>query len=388
MIKIEKNNCCGCSSCASICPVSCITMIPDEEGFLYPEVIAEKCINCGLCKSVCPFINTKRSDIKATYAFKAFDNNLRKNSSSGAVFSLLAGECISNNGIVCGVVLSDDCKYAFFTTVDNYEDLAALRGSKYLQADLNNIYIKVKEYLDIGKIVLFTGTPCQINGLKLFLKYDYENLLCADIICHGVPSASLWRNYITYLENNLNVKINGYNFRNKQNGWKKYKAAIKCNTSQTIYIDRNNDRFMYMFLHDYCLRPSCYNCKAKCNNMSDITMGDFWGIHVIHPDIDDDKGTSLVIIRTEKGLRLFNDIKEKGDHLLVDYKVATKYNTAEYKSVNKPRKRNNFYKDLNIYSFDKFINKYGVETLDTKIKKSINNVKYYFIKLISLIFRR
>lgn len=282
-----------------------------------------------------------------TYA--AINNSaIRLDSSSGGVFSLLA----EKQEIVFGVVLSEDCYSAEFRRFEG--DYSLARGSKYLQANVGDTYLQVKSDLDSGKKVLFSGTGCQVNGLKLFLGKDYENLLCVDVVCHGVPSPKLWREYIAYQEKKYG-KIVSVNFRAKDNGWQNF--GIKENSHFTAMY---KDPYMIMFLRDCCLRPSCYNCPAKANKMSDITLADFWGIDSIAPEMNDDLGTSLVIVRTDKGRVMFEAIKDHLKIKKVSYEEAIRSNPAEYCSASMPESRKTFFRDLSAKSFEEIIRLYAI----------------------------
>lgn len=292
-----------------------------------------------------------------TYA-AYYDNEIRAESSSGGLFSILAKQF----EIVYGVAMTEDCYSAEYRRI-NDGNIDSLRGSKYLQARVGDTYKQVKEDLIRGKKVLFTGTGCQINGLKNFLSENYDNLTTIDIICHGVPSPQVWREYVRFQENKYG-KLKSVNFRCKNNGWKNF--GIKENQ---LYIPKEDDVFMQMFLSDYCLRPSCYQCMAKSIKQSDITIGDFWGVDTVVPQMNDKKGTSIVIIRTEKGQRLFNDIKEALVCAEVTYEDGVKWNPAEYKSVNKPSERDTFFLDMHELPFDLLSKKYIDNPLWKKVAR-------------------
>ena len=248
-----------------------------------------------------------------TYACYNIDKGVRLSSSSGAVFSLLAEYVLEQHGVVYGVAMSEDCYSAEFISVTCKEQLTKLRGSKYLQAKVGDSYKRVKEDLVSGTPVLFSGTGCQVNGLKSFLGKEYENLICVDVICHGAPSPALWQKYATYQEQKNGGKLKGINFRCKDDGWTDFGMKEACEKSSNgelkkLYISKDKDAYMQMFLRDYCLRPSCYSCTAKKVKMSDLTIADFWGINAVAPDMNDGMGTSLVLIRTDKGRAIFERI--------------------------------------------------------------------------------
>ena len=304
MIKIvDKAECCGCQACANACPLNCVSMKSDSEGFFYPSIDERYCINCGMCDRVCPFKKEDSLRIRkpTTLAARIKDDDIRKNSSSGGVFSILANKIIEDSGIVYGVGMSDDLKSARHFRVASYEGLAKLRGSKYLQSNTGDIYRSVKHDLDNNTKALFSGTPCQVNGLMLFLGREYKNLLTVEVVCHGVPSPALWVKYFDYLEQKYNAKIRSLNFREKREGWKLF-GLMEEGDNISRHLNHRKDPYMQMFLKNLCLRPSCYNCKPKkSESMADITIADFWGVNSILPEMDDDLGTSLIMVQTRKG---------------------------------------------------------------------------------------
>ena len=386
MLEIDKSMCCGCSACVNICPQQCISFVNDIEGFCYPHVEENICIHCGMCKKVCPFQvhGEEKKSIPKAYGMKALDNNILKNSSSGGVFTLLAEQIIEIDGVVYGAAMTDDMRGVRHIRVTSAEGLLLLRGSKYLQSQMNDCYNQVKEDLNSKNIVLFSGTPCQINGLKLYLGKNYENLICVEVICHGVPSPLLWENYINYLENKLGEKIIYVNFREKLYGWKKFGLLVKGeNKSKFLSLDK--DTYLQMFLKNYCLRPSCYNCNVKkSESMADITIADFWGAESIVPEMDDDKGTSLVLIQTSKGQNYLKMIKNLTVFRMVDFDKSIMSNPAYFNSTSKPFKRENFFDELNQYGYMKVAKKYGHLTLKEQLIRIISKTPVWetYMKLV------
>ena len=313
------------------------------------------------------------------YACFNKDKDVRLSSSSGAVFSSLAEYVLNKNGIVYGVAMSEDCYSAEFIAVTDEVGLARLRGSKYLQAKIGNTFKSVKENLIAGRYVLFTGTGCQVNGLKSFLERDYDNLICVDVICHGAPSPALWRKYAEYQEKKNGGKLKGINFRCKDDGWvdfgmKEVMKSIPKNKMKKNFISKDNDSYMRMFLQDYCLRPSCYECTAKKVKMSDLTIADFWGINNVAPDMDDGIGTSLVLIRTAKGNELFESANRNMKMKEVSYEDGVKGNPAEYRSCARPSERDKFFEDMRTMCFEELKEKYAVPirySLKTRVKRKI-----------------
>lgn len=376
MIQINrKEDCCGCHACSNVCPKNAITMEEDKNGFKYPKVDQNKCIDCSLCEKRCPILNNKvLKNQPIAYACINKDEEQRKNSSSGGIFSLLAEKILDNGGIVFGAKFNDDFDVEHDYIVKK-EELYKLRGSKYVQSSINDTFKKAKEYLEQDKYVLFTGTPCQIEGLKSFLNKDYKKLFTQDIICHGVPAPNAWRKYKKYILNGS--KIQKINFRNKEYGWKNFSINIK--TDKTNYlVSHHKDIYMGAFLNDILLRESCYECKFKKENrISDITLADFWGIEKINSKIDDDRGISLVILNTENGKNIFDMIKDKMIYELVDLREALLYNKSMIRSVDKNKNREKFLSELENKEFDKCVKKY---INNTSILKKIKNKIVKFLK--------
>lgn len=306
MIITDKSRCCGCNACVQRCPKQCITMHEDEEGFLYPKVEQSICIDCGLCEKVCPIINPNRQR-KPLQVFAAKNKNeeQRLRSSSGGIFILLAEYIIKQGGVVFGARFDKNWEVEH-VCAETIEDLRPLMRSKYVQSRIGNTYKEAEQFLKDGRKVLFTGTPCQIAAFKLFLRKEYENLLTVDIICHGVPSPMVWRKYLENKTNQQGIEsIQSISFRDKGTGWKNYSFNIRYKNgySECLFSEyASKNVFMKGFLANLYLRPSCYACPSKkLRSGSDITIGDFWGIQYIKPELDDDKGISCVLINTTKG---------------------------------------------------------------------------------------
>lgn len=308
-------------------------------------------------------------------------------SSSGAVFSLLAENVLGRQGIVYGVKMSDDCYLAEYTRVTDIDGLIKLRGSKYLQAKVGNTFKQVKEDLLLGKQVLFSGTSCQVNGLKKFLGKEYDNLLCVDVICHGAPSPALWKKYVEYQEKQNCGKLKAINFRCKDDSWidfgmKEVLKSISRGEEKKLYISKDKDSYMQMFLRDYCLRPSCYNCLAKKNKMSDLTIADFWGINDVVPELNDGNGTSLVLIRTGKGTKILEEIIDKLKIKEVAYEDGVRCNPAEYKSCQWPEQRDPFFMDMNNLTFEELEKKYVAPikiSFKCKVKRKVKSIIKFLI---------
>lgn len=373
MIEIrDKSQCSGCFSCANICPVKCISMEFDNEGFWYPVVDKEKCIDCDLCQKRCSILNdTTIINTPVAYACYSLDQTIRKDSSSGGLFSLLASKVINSGGVVYGAAFNDvfDVEHIEITRND---ELFKLQGSKYIQSKLGQSYTKIKNQLEQGKFVYFSGTPCQIDGLLCFLNKKYENLICQDIICHGVPSPKVWEKYKKAMSVRNHDIIEKIQFRNKKNGWDDYNMVIKYKNTEYVKC-HNDDLFMKAFLNNLCLRPSCYACSSKSlHRKSDITLGDFWGVDKVCPDLYDNKGTSLVFINSSKGQKFFNEIMNDIRFQKLDINDAIKFNTAAIESVKKPKNREKFICDiLKNNDFETVVNVYTKVSIIKKLKIKI-----------------
>lgn len=352
MIKlVNKKDCSGCHACYSVCQKGCISMKEDDEGYLYPSVDKNKCVNCGICNEKCPILyKNKRNELIETYACYSNDNNIRQQSSSGGIFSLLAEQVLFQGGIVFGARYDDNFNVVHDYT-ENIDELYKFRGSKYLQSVIGENFKITKNFLEDGKLVLFSGTPCQIDGLIKFLGKEYQNLITVDIICHGVPSKKVWNSYREFM--NLNGDILSVNFRDKSVSWEEYGFNITYKNKPEFKQLAKDNLYMSGFVNNFYLRPSCYDCKSKgINRVSDITLGDFWGIDNVLPELNDKKGTSAVMIRTNKGKKLFNKIIENITFKEVDINKVVKYNKSIIESPIKSDKRDKFFNYINKFKFN------------------------------------
>ncbi|MBE5744095.1 MAG: 4Fe-4S dicluster domain-containing protein [Clostridiales bacterium] len=345
---IEKLKCNGCQACYNVCMKNAIVMKEDENGFLYPLIDNKNCVDCGLCKSVCPILqsDTKLPSNVQAYAVKNLDEAVKSNSSSGGVFHSLATYVLNNNGVVFGVVLDSNltAKHIKITTTD---EIYKLQGSKYLQSDVQKTYQMVKEELSSGKLVLFTGTPCQNAGLASFLRKDYDNLILQDIICHGVPSPLAFKKYIEEIEKEHKNTVKHVFFRSKKSGWKEYSVEVVFNDNSSFIEPSKDNLFIYGLVSNLTLRSSCFNCNFKGDNRcSDITLADFWGIENALPEFDDDKGVSLVLINSKKGEQVFDRIKDGLQVLPVDFDLAVANNKSYGLSADNFDGRKIFFKKI------------------------------------------
>ena len=366
----SKYDCCGCEACAQRCAHNAISMKRDKEGFLYPIIDPNKCTKCDICEKVCPIINQKLpSEPIKTYAAKNKDEIIRLKSSSGGIFTLLATNIINNEGVVFGAKFDEQ-----WNVVHDYgetiEDLTKFRGSKYVQSQIGNCYEIAEIFLKNGREVLFSGTPCQIAGLKKYLIKEYKKLICVDIICHGVPSPIVWQKYIKAHDN---AQISQISMRDKTNGWKLFGMKIVSEENTICNETLQENIYLKVFLKNLCLRPSCYKCSSLSGkSQSDITIADYWGIQHIHPEFDDDKGCNLVLINSEKGLNFFN--KLECDKIESDFNTAIKYNPSYYKSVSEPKYRQYFFDNFDKYGFSIY-NKIQKEQQPSLIRRIASRIK-------------
>lgn len=368
----EKRNCSGCSACKAICPKSCIEMKSDSCGFLYPEVNDKECVNCNACENVCYYKNTVyRKSVSGAFAAINNDKTVRASSSSGGVFNALARKTIEDGGVVFGVALDENC-FAKHICVDTVDGINELMGSKYVQSDIGNSFSVVKEYLDMGRKVLFTGTPCQVSGLISYLKKDYENLITMDFICHGVPSPLMWEKYISEMSDRFNSRVKKAYFRDKIYGWKNFSMKLQFENGREYISKITEDPYLRSFICDIDLRESCNNCKAKgIDNSADITVADFWGIAKVIPQISDDKGASVVIIRGEKAQAYLNFARRDLTLYPVDIEQVVKNNPSIKKSVALNPLRNKFINTVKKHSFIKAYKRYCSTGFIAKIHRKL-----------------
>ena len=376
----EKKDCNGCGVCALKCPKNAIEMVEDEEGFLYPKINKEKCINCGLCKRICSNnINELNTNTK-TKTYIAINNNKDElmHSSSGGMFSLLARYVIEKGGVVFGVEYDSNLN-AIHGYCEEYKDIKRFQGSKYVRSDLNNSYNKVEKFLKENRYVLFTGTPCQCQGLRKFLQKDYERLLTCDIICHANPSAKIFNMYKKNIELKYSSKVKDIIFRDKNTGWRCQTPTIKLENGKII----QDTAYLYAFLNELINRPSCYNCHfCTTKRFSDFTIGDMWGIDILDEELkENDTGISLLSVNTERGLSVFKKIKELMYYKEIDTEIAFSYNHNHNIIPNKNRQlffskvKNEIIDENNIINF---LKKYTKKNIVVRI---INRIKYIYKKV-------
>ncbi len=316
MINItDKTKCTGCSACGNVCPKSAIVFRDDRAGYRYPVVDKDKCVGCSLCEKVCPIItpvdiedNYKEPVVKAAWNL---DEEIRINSTSGGVFSAIADRFIDNGGFVIGAEYTEDFGIRHIVISDK-DKIKQIRQSKYAQSELGDIFKTIKKLLDAGDKVLFCGSPCQVAGLKNYLKKDYQNLLLVDFICRGIISQKIYKKYLESVERHCKSKITKVHFKNKDFGWNRFSTKLSLANGEEYHKDRYHDEYMVGYLkYNLYLRPCCHNCQFKSlPRIADISLGDFWGIADSDKTLDNDYGTSVVIINSEKGLSYFAGLSD------------------------------------------------------------------------------
>lgn len=392
----DKLQCCACNACVQICPKQCVQMQEDNEGFLYPVVNESICTDCGLCERVCPVINQDepRKPLKV-YAAKNRNEEIRRQSSSGGIFTPLAESVIREGGVIFGAKFDKDWNVVHAWT-DTIEGIADFRGSKYVQSTIGDTYREAREFLKQGRKVLFSGTPCQIAGLRKFLRKEYDNLLTVDVVCHGVPSPLVWRKYLEETREKLRAErdagkntvssslmdlpvITGISFRDKTHGWKKYgfrlryaafKAAenslpVPANDSErTLLQPFPENVFMKGFLSNLYLRPSCYACSSRTGKSgSDITIADFWGVQNYYPEFDDDRGVGLVLVNTDRGRKAYEQVNTI--NLETTYEQALNQNPCIEHSVPRTKHVKAFWDNFSLKGMD------AVEGIICKMKSGV-----------------
>ena len=396
MIDIKnKIDCCGCNACGDICGKHAISFETDNEGFWYPIVDKDLCVDCGLCDKVCPIQNKAnhvgRYPEPIVFAAYTKDEAIRLDSTSGGIHSMLATKMYEKNAYVGGAVYNPDHTVSQIVD-DNPKRLSEIRSSKYLQSNAEGVYKEIRSLLIKGKNVFFCGCPCQIHALYNFLGKEYENLVTCDFICRGVNSPKVFLKYMEMLERQYGAKATGIKFKNKKWGWHNFSMRVNFENGKEYCKDRWHDLFFIGYLQaGNFTRPSCYECHFKgFPQKSDITLADFWGIEKIDSSMDQDKGTSLVMVNSDKGQKLFDAIKDKIFWRQFTMDEARKGNPAmdgSLKSV-KPN-REEFFSDLDILPFEKVANRhFPLPTWKEKIKNLLRSLKkiYRVIDTLGLSF--
>lgn len=377
MIEIRnKENCCGCQACFQKCPVHAISMGVDEEGFWYPHINLESCIDCGICERVCPQVKQYNTS-EPTEIWGCYRKNLSKRmkSASGGVFAALAETVLKCGGVVFGAAFNDEweLKHRY---VEKADGLEYLLGSKYVQSDIDNTYVQAKEFLRSGRVVLFSGTPCQIQGLKKYLDRDYDNLLTVDLICHGVPSPEVWSDYITEIARGS--KLIAFSPRDKTKGINNAPLVFSFDNGRIIKQLYDRNPYMRGFNQSLYLRPSCYACKFKgINRCSDLTIGDFWGYDSYFPSFGDHYGISVAMVHNEKGKRWFNAIEDEFEMIAAKVEQILPQNPSLIKTVPRQPERDVFFDRWKQQGVSRTVKQILRLTLRQRVDKALKPVKYY-----------
>ena len=378
--------CYGCSACFAVCPKRAVVMKPDVEGFLYPEIDSEKCVRCGRCLSVCSAKTDNRTDNSQlpqdleVFAFRHRKLPVRMASRSGGIFTAVSDLWLKNGGVVYGCVLDKNFNAVHIRAV-NPKERDRMRGSKYVQSDMKDIFRQVEKDLKSGIRVMFTGTACQTAGLKQFLGKPYEDmLLCIDIVCHGVPGSRLWKSYLAWQEKKHNGRCIDFNFRDKNEfGWKSHIESMVIQKKSGHRTKIYSDIYKMLFMGPV-LRPSCYECKFKqLPHISDITIGDFWGIDNISAEFNDNKGVSLVILNTPLGKEVFESIKSQAD--LIPCNLSESIQPRLISPTALHPKRQQFHKDICNMSFDDIVKKYAHRPLKSRLIMKLRILKHKLRKI-------
>ena len=365
MIQItDKSKCCGCNACGDVCPKDAITFKTDIEGFWYPEVNMERCIDCGVCEKVCPELHInelKKNDYEQPVTIAAINKNMKErwDSTSGGAFSALADAMYAQGGYVSGAVYNEDFSVSNFIS-DNPADLAKLRSSKYLQSNAEGLYKRIRDLLRKGEKVLACGTPCQMAALRSFLHKDYDNLIIVDFICRGVNSPKVYRKYLDSLERRYGGKVVYVKAKNKELGWRNLTRKVVFDNGKVYYGVRMDDDFRRGYHTNVFCRPSCYVCQYKgFPRMADITIADYWGIEKVDKNLDNNIGTSMILLNSKKGEAYFDLVKDKLEWEYTKFESILPGNIALRKPI-EPAKinRKQFFEDLDKGTFDDVVRKY------------------------------
>lgn len=367
-MNIPVQNCSSCGACANVCARSAISMRLDGEGFYHPVIDADKCVQCGACEKVCPWNNSVENPNVSTATprtFAAFAKNesIRLESSSGGIFTILAEKIIDEGGVVVGVAQLSSTKFGHIV-VDNKADLSKLRGSKYVQADAGLVYREVRSLLKAGKKVLFSGTPCQVAALYAVLdKNEYADLVTVDIVCHGTPSVKVFEKYVAEIEKENSAQVLSSRFRDKRVGWRLFSmtSSLNSNSGDCVQVSKTlrEDKFMRVFLQNICLNSSCVDCKyGKLPRIADITLGDYWNIATVHPEMDDNKGSSVVLLNTDHGKALFDSVVDGMNYSESKVEFAIDGNPCIVRSSKPHPKRAEFFANLDNHTLDELIKLY------------------------------
>lgn len=376
MIEItDKTQCCGCSACAAICPKQCITMAEDEEGFLYPSVNKEKCVDCNACVHACPVQHPVKEEPKKQvgYIVQHKDDAIRMESSSGGAFSAIACSILERGGVVFGAAY-DNNFHVIHRYIETKEQINVFRNSKYVQSALQNCFHDVKSFLKTGRLVCFSGTPCQIEGLVRYLKRPYENLLLIDVVCHGVGSPFIWKKYLEYQQVEK-TGIDSIRFRDKYYGYKYSTMTLLRGGKKLYHSGAQKDPMLRAFFSDICDRPACYQCAFKKRyRLSDITLWDCFSVYDFDKDMDDDKGTTRVLCHTEKGENVMNIALKTLNYKEIEPDRLVKGSKEMFSSIKMNPKREEFFSAASTMTGAELFEYYYPITFMVRMKTQIRSL--------------
>lgn len=378
----SRTYCTGCGACASTCPNNCIQMKEDREGFLQPVIDTRSCVKCHRCERVCPILNKeKKEDGFETKAYAAInkDEDIRKKSSSGGLFYALSKWIIELDGVVFGARFDEKWEVVHDCS-ESLEGIYPFMGSKYVQSRLGDTYQQAKAFLDCGRWVLFSGTPCQLGGLRAFLGREYERLIQVDLICHGIPSPKVWRAYLNSLRKG--GEITDVNFRDKKDGWVGNKVVISVDHTPVVREKHIENVFFRGFLKNIYLRESCYHCPFRViQRNSDLTLADYWGVEKFCPDLFDNKGTSIVFSHTEKGDSLVSVLSHSVRIVPQSIDHSIQWNPSMNQICERPSKRTVYFRVFRLFSFNGASHLIDKDPFSSRLKRKLR-------KIVSGVFQR
>lgn len=374
MIAADKTQCCGCSACESICPQKCISMVEDKEGFLYPKIDMKKCVGCNLCEKVCPVLNVEEEHIfeQEAYVVQNIDERVCLQSTSGGAFTAIANEVIEEGGIVFGAAFDEDFNVKHIGTTSKNE-IQKFRNSKYVQSDIRGTYSEVQKRIEEGQLVCYSGTPCQIEGLKRFLGKESDRLITVDVVCRAVPSPLVWRKYIQMQQKKLDDTIGNIRFRDKRYGYKYSSMNFTDKSGKRIYsCGVESDLMHRAFFSNICDRPSCYSCVFKKQyRMSDFTIWDCFQVGRFSKKLDNDKGATRVLIHSDKGRELFERIKDNFVYIKIDPNKAVTRAKEMFESVSWNSRRDMFMEEMISQDTQAVFKKYFPDSFKIKVERYI-----------------
>ena len=372
----KPDRCTGCGLCAVKCPKHCILMQPDAEGFMRPAVKDEQCLSCGVCQAVCP-VNHQPDGVAVNKAYAAYsiDEQIRQNSSSGGIFSELAEIVLAAGGAVAGASMQPDGVVRHILA-ETTEQLALLRGSKYVQSEAWHVFAPIQSMLDAGRTVLFTGTPCQTAAMSVGLNGPAERLILVDLICHGAPSPAVWKRYVDFRSEQAGAKCTDVSFRDKQESWQRYRLKMQFANGTSYAAPAAEDPYLRAFLKNASLRPSCSDCMFKgSHRVSDLTLADYWGVERLHPIQNAKQGVSLVLVHSEKGQQL---LKQCAGRLVLEETEtapALAANSAYTCSALASPNRARFFVDLDHLPFDQLVQQNCADRISERLHALAGKIK-------------